>query len=900
MPNFHTHWLVALQGIDGLPEAFRYLSRGRTRYVDSSQALARSVRDEVRNILGYSNVAAAGALQDSIAAKVKTWEDKLRGDDDAICFSAFMLGACGPDFWTLPSEPDSGIKPDFASQHFDLGHYNRTHLQFEVSLRKLREERPDPFQARVEQSYFLGMATHLGGDLVLHQLVNVSAGAYDLLKFGRAPFKGTWSNEQGYEILTSGPSAAHGAGDVGWIWTTHNKVEHYWDTWVRYRWLGDFGAEVWKGEKDAWSIPGVEPLGLPLCDTLRWKLLARDETVAGMDTSIAHAAGRVGRWAWNANPWADTGANDKIRVQERVNHVLGSVETRWLLEKPLAFPWLFCDAVLAGRCQPFIYRRVVDKDSGAYPKELLYDVAREEAESPQMLDPAPRKSASKKAQPAGQSGGGGRSEKRKLQFFSTERNLGVPIASWNYLNYLTCPNLERLRMFGRDRFFDRSAFPPFVSSAIGAASTFAHELGTAYTSQAPLQKLGRFWNLDTGLGIDVQSVESPDRHQAITRIDWVHVLGPSAVAPQVAYTRPAVPGYTPEAMPEAAQPYPALSSWTEVERAFTTYQPEQPFPSLSKIVEEADVIPGRKYLDRIRVKNAVKAPAIAPIHRRLRENAADDAKFEAALFVADGPASGAGAHQVPTGQEAVAKVTTLEHRLDLIVRARIARLGAAGGAGPDGKPQLAMLLLGDDGAEVQPAATMRTKDDEVSTDWLREKSKILDRVTVPDRNEASEKAGLATFSARIIVNASKDTAAARLVTPAGSWNNVVPYERHKRHYGRNFAVATARTHVLRGETPFRVHNFDANAHFKVLRGLGLTEHCFFTLVPLVRIGGKWIDAFSKGEVTSRDQLAVLKKVDAINFVKIVLLYVLDHGVLQLDWCYIDGVRRKVTPAPASP
>ena len=75
---------------------------------------------------------------DAIEHGYKKWVDGVQDDPkasdneqdtiDAItCFSAYMLGACGPDFWTLPSQPLSGsLKvPSMAPIHFDLGHYNR-------------------------------------------------------------------------------------------------------------------------------------------------------------------------------------------------------------------------------------------------------------------------------------------------------------------------------------------------------------------------------------------------------------------------------------------------------------------------------------------------------------------------------------------------------------------------------------------------------------------------------------------------------------------------------------------------------------------------------------------------------------------------------------------------------
>jgi hypothetical protein len=71
------------------------------------------------------------------------------------------------------------------------------------------------------------MATHVAADLVVHQLVNVMAGAYNLLEEDIAYlFGNTWVNE-------------HGGGYDIRLWNTHNKVEHFWDSYVRYHYLGD-------------------------------------------------------------------------------------------------------------------------------------------------------------------------------------------------------------------------------------------------------------------------------------------------------------------------------------------------------------------------------------------------------------------------------------------------------------------------------------------------------------------------------------------------------------------------------------------------------------------------------------------------------------------------------------
>jgi hypothetical protein len=950
MPNFHTHWLVALQAIDGLPEEYKYLRDGRKNYVTAGVELGKNVRRHVADILQKLDLDGSAALQKTIEKKVTAWEDKLRADHEAICFSAFMLGACGPDFWVLPVDTGGGMVPDTAGHHFDLGHYNRSHVQFEVSLKALGDQ--DDLQARVEKSYFLGMATHIGADLVLHELVNVSAGAYNLLKMDLIPPNGTWSNEQACEWLSPdsagpqqktpeggwlkrgwghvanatmrgvhhvGENTGKTLGDTLPIWSTHNKVEHYWDTWVRYRWLGDFRKRVWPGDVDL--VPAFTPLGLPLCDTIRLDLLGLVGPVSGMGTTIGHYATDVSRRIGRLLPGDDTD-NKRATVVDRVNYTLGSVETRWLLEKPLAFPWLFSDEVLRGTCGPFIYDRVVDKTAGAYPAELVFKKAKEEAESGQMDDPAVEKPEAPDAGGAPAPTGGGRSEKKKLQFFSTERNHAIPASSWNYLNYLSCPALDRLQRYGDDRFYDREAFPPFVAAGAAAARTFANDLATAYGSdRTRLSKLGRFWNLDTGLGLRVENVESPERHQVITRIDWIHVLGPVGIAQPVDYTRVGKPAYA-EKMKPAREPY-KLAGWKDDERAFTVYRGKK-FPKLAAVVEDDSVVRARKYLDRIQVDDAVKAVPAAPIFDRLakQDPEAPDKDFEEALFVDDGQAALVRKSPVPTGQAASAELDEVSHRLDLVIRASIARLGAGPG-------DVAMFLLGDKGtdpppppsddnagppladdevlpiddfsppqADIQPPSD-DDAEDESAVGWLRKRSKILDRVIEPEGSPASDHSRLATFNARIIVNLAKDKtkADARVVAPKDekTWNDVVPWEVHKGHYGRNFAVATARRYTLRGKKRLAPYNFDPTSNFKCLEGLGLTEHCFFTIYPLVKLAdGTWMDAFSKEPVT-KDAFKEMKKLTAINFVKIVLMYVIDGGgALQLRWCYLDGVRQDVT------
>ena len=216
MPAFHTHWLVALAAIPNEPD---YIKAGSDAYQKKTLAY----RDACLAALRGNN------LEHDFNSARANWESALKENLDAVtCFSAYMLGACGPDFWTLPSEPkELWLVPRMAEIHFDLGHYNRTHRQFELSIAEVGGKSKDDLQTRVQRSYFLGMATHIAADLVVHQLVNVVAGAYNLLEHKKVLWFGkTWVNEHG------------GAYDMR-LWNTHNKVEHFWDSYVRYHYLGD-------------------------------------------------------------------------------------------------------------------------------------------------------------------------------------------------------------------------------------------------------------------------------------------------------------------------------------------------------------------------------------------------------------------------------------------------------------------------------------------------------------------------------------------------------------------------------------------------------------------------------------------------------------------------------------
>ncbi|OFX19290.1 MAG: hypothetical protein A2V77_10120 [Anaeromyxobacter sp. RBG_16_69_14] len=786
--------------------------------------------------------------RDSWIADVLTGEDR----DNIACFSAYMLGACGPDFWTLPSVPEGLLPvPDVATAHFDLGHYNRTHRQFEVSVQRVGKK--DDLKSRLEQAYFHGMATHFAADLVVHQLVNVSAGAYNLLQKN-------WHHEQARNQGLIDRTAA----DVVALWSTHNKVEHYWDSYVRYCWLGDYGP-LWESDgtctpENAGGWAKLEPLGLPTIDTLK----------------------------------REVAAIKKEAVRAKLEEVLARNDVKWALERPLNFPWVFCDRVLIkdqqnpSHLEPFIHNVVVDEKEGAYPSNDVCKSVREEKSSFQMDDPyMPH----------------GKSERRKLLFFSSHANgapglltthtayvlgtttekrdlpdfVGDERTTWNYLTYTVCPDLDKVKKYGRDVFYHLDALGAFVHSAADLAKVFMGGLASAYKVANPtvLGPLSRFWNLDTGLGLAIQKVASDTSKEAITRLDFVH-----------AFTLVNKPAYDREApYLESMQP---MTYAIEDTRAFPIRKAAGEFENFRSISEPDE----EAFLDRIRLTDEARGRGRWPAH----------VAFDRKTFF-DGRATPAEADWIPVTTTSLKKpnkivILDVKHRLTLDLRVPVADLGEVGGApvcAPDGEvgvcaPEKLCLFFAGDGANgLRNACTKEAKE------WLERSAKPLDHSEEPDET----KHGLQYFSTRLFVNFETEKNLARKVQQ-GVWNNVVPFRAHEAHYGRNFAVGTGRCKVLHPTVQAtesiimtgkkRGFQFDPETQFAYYDNLSPTEQVFFTLYPLVKEpDGHVYDMLSKERVNDK-QFDDLKRIDAVGFVKIVLLYQLaPRGALQLDRCYVDGL-----------
>jgi hypothetical protein len=547
VPCFNTHWLVALQAIELAPDCVKAGKKMYKQCVDAYRKdligaiNSRALDPKQTASVLRSNVLDAGAsFARSIRASKATY-------DVITCFSAYMLGACGPDFWMLPSEATIGPIPDMADEHFDLGHYNRTHRQFELSICRVGGPGKTDLASLVQRAYFCGMATHVAADVVVHQLVNVSAGAYNLLEKLKKVFPDkTWQNEKWSGLGKN-------------IWNTHNKVEHYWDTYVRYRYLGDL-PPFWPNSfanQENW----FPQLGFPTVDGL-------------MD-------------------YARRNYMEGSAVVEDCKSALNEPLVKYAVERPLMFPQVFCDRVLEPdkEVPPFIYDIVVHPDSGAYPYNDVEHVAPPKAvnekTSYQMRDPFNGKS---------------HSERRKLRLFSTNENLDDKNTSFNYLTYWVGPDVERTKDVGFDTFFDLPALHPFLRSAVGAAGKFLTAICGAYDKGDPgaIGPLGFFWNLDTGLGLRVIPRHSDTDRECVTELDFVHVFDQKE-EPKVG----TLPEYHRKDL-YCARKNKGTFATPKGPPVYPTYLPDKPFDNILAVNEPDD----KAYLEEIKVLNTWPAPNV--------------------------------------------------------------------------------------------------------------------------------------------------------------------------------------------------------------------------------------------------------------------------------------------------
>ncbi|OFX20004.1 MAG: hypothetical protein A2V77_18125 [Anaeromyxobacter sp. RBG_16_69_14] len=809
MPNFHTHWLVAYGAISRAPEPVR---KGADAFLKAGSDL----RTQLKLALEEPRLEAVQAAANDA---MKTWKKAVEAKKDNIkdnitCFSAYMLGACGPDFWTLPSGKRN--VPDTADFLFNLGHYNRTHRQFQVSVAR-QESREDTPKARAEQAYFCGMATHVAADLVIHQLVNVTAGAYNLLEKH-------WINEQRKEGM--GPVArallmAGSAGDsypmspssvdafvnspqlsfqeefadsgVKKFWSMHNKVEHYWDTYVRYRYLGDYGS-VYPDQRDQDRAFGRldPPLGLP--------------TVEGLLKDIK---------------------NPPKHVREYLSHP----ETRRMIEKPLCFPQIYCDRATKGD----------DLDA-----KTLYEVVATRANPVSDLHPELTKERGK-LEGKGEDMSGG-TERSKLNYFTSKTNdyTEEPV-TWNYLTYFVCPDLAKVQKCGAD-FYDPRALVEFVLSARGVASAFVGELTDAYASAAKpkdrkstvdhpdkvkLGRLGNFWNLDTGLGLRVQHLGKATPEEAVTRLDFVHVLDAAGGGGQ--------------ARIEVAGERPFLDGKETVQK-----KPENEMRTYDTILERLPAPTRSTRPSTWKVGKPLFNPGMAPC-------SGVDCPTEKLLS---------------QPQLLICKPKPF---LSLCLRIPTARLGAQEG-------ELGYFLHAEPGDYRTSLYAVQQKEGEwplrlakeMTEAWL-EKARLFDAGT----NSRDHKPGKSEVKGSLQVFS---TALRLSLDPADRDYWDVP----KYWFGRNFAVGTGRRSVLH---PVKVNGaFDPKEQLAPYDGISPTEQVFFSLYVIVkRQDGRVFEVLSGAELT-RDDYQKLLRIDAAGFVKIVLHYETGaQGTLHFEECFVDGL-----------
>lgn len=461
MPNFHTHWLAALDAIEAAPQ---YIQTGFNAYKTAVETFGADLHRAIRNIKTEDQ---CDNFTDSQFKKYeKSCESAIEKYLSPItCFSAYTLGACGPDFWTLPSEAEGffDIIPDTAGIHFDLGHYNRTHRLFQIACARWAaggDLGPTAFQGKVERSYYYGMASHFATDVVLHQLVNVYAGAYNLLEK-------KFENE-------------HGSLENN-IWSTHNKVEHFWDSFLRYRYLGDYG-QLWPGTTNQPDVDAdsswIKTCAFPTVPKLQKLALAKSDE----------------------------------DIKEKLLDWLDDEDNRYEIEKYLILPRIVANRMIKKEVQPFIYDIAVNKADGSYPGSLIFSDAQSEATGYQMKDPD---NSSKF------------NEKRKINFFTDAINRIYSGKGYSieYLSRIVCPDLTHTIAWGADKFYHTDALKPFLLASSTLSKVFIGDLSTASNAIVKDQKaddvklgsLGGFWNLDTGLGIEV--IEESDQ----TVLSFTHI-----------------------------------------------------------------------------------------------------------------------------------------------------------------------------------------------------------------------------------------------------------------------------------------------------------------------------------------------------------------------------------------
>lgn len=857
MPNFNTHWLTAIKCIESkyLPGDIKI---GYDLYLKITKEFSNALKGAVKSV--YNKETKKQFKSKNLTELLKKYNKDLTKPENhnpITLFSAYMLGACGPDFWTLTSESKYGLIPDTAGLHFDLGHYNRSHRQFQVAIKRWQGMDKNSIQVRAEQAYFYGMATHIATDCVVHQLVNVYAGAYHLL------VRENWHSE-------------HATAPIK-LWNTHNKVEHYWDSYIRYRYLGDTGPVF---EKDGMTLDSenwITPLGFPTIETI----------IADIDKDIAQYK----------NEFKTCG--DQKR-QERITEIIDAKKTlldyiktdevKYKIEKPFILPRIFCDRVLAENSdiKPFLYDIVVNKETGAYETGIIFKGAIDESTHYQMQGPAltvvaevtdknnKKKKVEKKVQTY--------NENKKLTYFSSKNNEDIPNTGFNYLNYVVCPNLSHVKKYGWNDFYNTLSLKPFIDTAADTGKKFIADLSSGIKEGDPenIGVLKYFWNLDTGLGLRVKNLPSDTRKEVITELDFIHITevvgkkfqkipkdvkmvlaeDQDVIAKNVQNKDNTTNDKKLEKSVKSARVVQFKNNPGAPVSAFETYG-SKPFESLSDIFETDK----NKYLNKIKLKH---------------EEGRTDRDFSIENFfsgVGTGTKTGANA---PTNETTTVQHQDVKHRLSLRIRLPMAELYE--------KENLGFFMNTDKKSTLTSPKNGSPKGIDLYA-WAAD-SLVIDYCETKERDKTddlfSRSNGLCVFESRLLANLENEKSLDRILEK-GTWNNVIPYSPHAgRQYNRNYAVGTGRNNVI---IPRNKGDFNGRNHFKMIENLSPTEQVFFTLYPLVQTPEGCFDLFSK-ESVDKTQEKNLLKIDDLGMVKIVLYYSYtdNGGAIQAKDCYVDGMK----------
>lgn len=858
MPNFNTHWLAAIRCIessDKLPEGIK---NGYEKYCTLTGVYKKRLTSAINAVVNPETHKEFTSSEEDLGLNLLLNNynidlNKPENRDPITLFSAYMLGACGPDFWTLPSSKRERrkLEPDVASFHFDLGHYNRTHQQFIVAIKHWRKKDKNSFQVKVEQAYFYGMATHIATDCVVHQLVNVYAGAYHLL------VKSNWKNEHDTLSRLYHP------------WNTHNKVEHFWDSYIRYRYLGDISrvfddASLENDPMTPLGFPTVEelidryegdisrvfddavleidpmmtPLGFPTVEKFIDNLM-KERTQLIKNTDVTRFSEEEKKKHYK-----------KIEMKEHLaDKTLRKDKVKFKIEQAFNFPRIFCDRVIQGQIKPFLYDIIVE-NTGAYEPHNLFPAAIAEKKSFQMEGPLVK-------------GKQTHNENKKLAYFSSGRNTDASVrgTSFNFLNYYVCPNLERVRKFGGNVFYHTQALKHFIDSAVTVGNAFISDLAggiNSTTRDISIVNLGKFWNLDTGLGVEVKNLPSDTRYEVITELNFIHVTE-AVRRSKITYVKEKDPGYL-----NGKTVITKIRSQEDV-RAFKTYK-GGPFKSPKAIFEGSACLSAHRYLDRI---NLYPKEGHIPLSDCTIENF-----FSIPKETKNNP------QPVPTEKNKkngnVLQAQDIKHRLTLNMRVPIAEVAD--------HEKLGFYVHNDSS---RSAEKQRTPDE-----WMKSAT-VIDYTKTEDKNHTQGRFlrndGLCVFNTRFLMNLDRKRALKRLIEK-GKWNNAIKMDPGKPSYGINFSVSTGRENVLH---PKSGGQFNARADFGIYNDVSPTDQTFFTLYRLVQTKDGCFDMVSRKSVGKTD-LQDIKRIDALGFVKIVLFYQLTNkGALQATECLIDGLPVKV-------